>query len=225
MTVDGNVIENGRSETRRSTGMRATLSENAVFTNNTLNQVTDGITMSAGSIIVKQNVLKSFSRGIWVTGGNAVIEGNTLLPNAYQGAAESYAVSVTNDAGAVIKGNLFKNYKNYPVFSSTSSGTSVISNRFESSPLIVTVYLNSGTHEVIDNTLTINRTAGSPIGIYLNGASNSLVSGNTINNLSAASASAIQTSSSASTKIIGNRIIKGVIVKHPTDTESGNIVI
>ncbi|PJN86233.1 right-handed parallel beta-helix repeat-containing protein, partial [Bacillus velezensis] len=99
VTVDGNVIENGRSETRRSTGMRATLSENAVFTNNTLNQVTDGISMSAGSIIVKQNVLKSFSRGIWVTGGNAVIEGNTLIPNAYQGAAESYAVSVTNDAG------------------------------------------------------------------------------------------------------------------------------
>ncbi|PJN86345.1 hypothetical protein CV739_00845, partial [Bacillus velezensis] len=85
--------------------------------------------------------------------------------------------------------------------------------------------LNSGTHEVIDNTLTINRTAGSPIGIYLNGASNSLVSGNTINNLSAASASAIQTNSSVSTKIIGNRIIKGVIVKHTTDTESGNIVI
>ncbi len=225
VTVDGNVIENGRSETRRSTGMRATLSENAVFMNNTLNQVTDGISMSAGNITVKQNVLKSFSRGIWVTGGNAVIEGNTLIPNAYQGAAESYAVSVTNDARAVIKGNLFKSYKNYPIFSSTSSGTSVISNRFESSPLIVTVYLNSGTHEVIDNTLTINRTAGSPIGIYLNGTSNSLVSGNTINNLSAASASAIQTNSSASTKIIGNRIIRGVIVKHATDTDSGNIVI
>ncbi len=83
--------------------MQATLSENAVFMNNTLNQVTDGISMSAGNITVKQNVLKSFSRGIWVTGGNAVIEGNTLIPNAYQGAAESYAVSVTNDARAVIK--------------------------------------------------------------------------------------------------------------------------
>ncbi|MCC9023446.1 right-handed parallel beta-helix repeat-containing protein [Bacillus nakamurai] len=225
VTVEGNVIENGLSQTRRTTGLRATLSENTVFINNSLNQVMDGISISAGNMTVTNNVLKSFSRGIWVTGGDAVIEGNTLSPNGFEGAAESYSISVTNDAKAVMKGNLFRNYKNYPIFSSTASATSIIGNRFESSPLIVTVYLNSGTHEIIDNTITINRTAGSPIGIYLNGSSHSLISGNTINNLSQASASAIQTSSSANTKIIGNKIIKGVIVKHSTDTETGNIII
>lgn len=225
VTVEGNVIENGLSQTRRTTGLRAVLSENTVFINNSLNQVIDAINISAGNITVKNNVLKSFSRGIWVTGGNADIEGNTLSPNAFEGAAESYSISVTNDAKAVIKGNLFRNYKNYPIFSSTVSATSIIGNRFESSPLIVTVYLNSGTHEIIDNTITMNRTAGIPIGIYLNGTSHSLISGNTINNLSQASASAIQTSSSANTKIIGNKIIKGVIVKHSTDTETGNIVV
>ncbi|AKL85480.1 right-handed parallel beta-helix repeat-containing protein [Bacillus atrophaeus] len=223
--IEGNIIENGISQTRRSTGFRATLSDDTIFANNSITQVIDGINISGGDITVKQNVLKSFSRGIWVTQGSPVIEGNTLVPNAFEGFMESYAVSITNNASAIIKNNTFRSFKNYPIYCATNARTSIIGNHFEQSPLLVTIYINFGTHDIMDNTITVNRTAGTPIAIYLNSSSGSTISGNTIHNLSANTASAIQTNTSTNSRIIANRIIKGTIVRHSTDISIGNIVV
>ncbi|MCY8453245.1 right-handed parallel beta-helix repeat-containing protein, partial [Bacillus spizizenii] len=222
--VDGNQIQNGLSETRRSTGLRAVLSDDSAFLNNCLIQVIDGVNISGGDMIIKDNVLRKFSRGIWIAQGNAVIEGNTLNPDAFEAAPESYAVSVTNNASAIIKNNTCKEFKNYPIYCSTSAKTSIIGNHFERSPLLVTIYINAGVHEIFDNTISVNRTAGNPIVIYINGSAGSIISGNTINNLSAGTATAIQTNTSTNSKIIGNRIFKGTINRHSSDTADGNII-
>lgn len=223
--VDGNQIQNGLSETRRSTGLRAVLSDNTAFLNNCLIQVIDGVNISGGDMIIKDNVLRKFSRGIWIAQGSALIEGNTLNPDAFEAALESYAVSVTNNAGAIIKNNTFKNFKNYPIYCTTSAKTSIIGNHFERSPLLVTIYISTGVHDIFDNTLSVNRTAGRPIVIYLNGSSGSIISGNTINNLSASTAVAIQTDTSTNSTIIGNRIIKGTITNNSGDKVNGNMIV
>lgn len=223
--VDGNQIQNGLSGTRRSTGLRAVLSDDTAFLNNCLIQVIDGVNISGGDMIIKDNVLRKFSRGIWITQGNAVIEGNTLNPDAFEAPLESYAVSVTNNAGAIIKNNTFKNFKNYPIYCTTSAKTSIIGNHFERSPLLVTIYISTGVHDIFDNTISVNRTAGKPIVIYLNGSSGSIISGNTINNLSPSTAVAIQTDTSTNSTIIGNRIIKGTITNNSRDKVNGNIIV
>ncbi|CAL1525181.1 right-handed parallel beta-helix repeat-containing protein [Bacillus sp. PS93] len=223
--VDGNQIQNGLSETRRSIGLRAVLSDDIAFLNNCLIQVVDGVNVSGGNMIIKDNLLRKFSRGIWIAQGNAVIEGNTLNPDAFEAVPESYSVSVTNNAGAIIKNNTFKEFKNYPIYCSTSAKTSIIGNHLERSPLLVTIYISAGVHEIFDNTISVNRTAGNPIVIYLNGSAGSIISGNTINNLSAGTATAIQTNTSTNSKIIGNRIFKGTINKHSSDTIDGNFIV
>jgi hypothetical protein len=223
--VDGNQIQNGLSGTRRSTGLRAVLSDDTAFLNNCLIQVIDGVNISGGDMIIKDNVLRKFSRGIWITQGNAVIEGNTLNPDAFEAPLESYAVSVTNNAGAIIKNNTFKNFKNYPIYCTTSAKTSIIGNHFERSPLLVTIYISTGVHDIFDNTISVNRTAGKPIVIYLNGSSGSIISGNTINNLSPSTVVAIQTDTSTNSTIIGNRIIKGTITTNSRDKVNGNIIV
>lgn len=130
--------------------------ENVVFMNNILNQVIDGISILVGNIIVKQNVLKLFSWGIWVIGGNVFIEGNMFIFNVFQGVVEFYVVFVINDVKVVIKGNFFKSYKNYFIFSLIFLGIFVIGNCFELLLFIVIVYLNLGMYEVIDNIIMIN---------------------------------------------------------------------
>ncbi len=223
--VDGNQIQNGLSETSRSTGLRAVLSDDTVFLNNCLIEVIDGVNISGGDMIIKDNVLRKYSRGIWIAQGNAVVEGNTLYPDTFEAAAESYSVTVTNNAGAIIKNNIFKEFKNYPIYCSTTAKTSIISNHIEGSPLLVTIYISAGVHEIFDNTISVNRTAGNPIVIYVSGSAGSIISGNTINNLSARTATAIQTNTSTNSKIIGNRIFKGTINKHSSDTADGNILV
>jgi hypothetical protein len=223
--IEGNNIENDVPEQRSGTALSITQSDNVTFSGNQIANVVLAFRSTGNDVQIKDNVIKQFSRGIWISQGNAVIEGNFISPAGFQTVPESYAVSVTNTASAVIRKNTFTRFRNFPIYCSTNGHTKIIGNDIEDSPLIVTLYLTRGTHEIIGNTITRGRQSLPAILIYLDQSSNSAILDNTLRSNTAARVTAIQTNTSRQTLIIGNTVVKGMIHSHETDTVHGNIEV
>ncbi|KAA6449734.1 hypothetical protein FZC77_20100 [Bacillus swezeyi] len=225
MFIEGNEIENGMPEKKNSTALSITQSDNIAFSNNSIANVIHAVRSTGADVHIRQNVIKLFSRGIWISQGNAVIEHNFISPASFQIVPESYSISVTNTASAVIQFNTITRFKNFPIYSTTHQQTKIISNVIEDSPLVVTMYLSFGSHEIIGNTITLTRPSGPAIIVYLSQSSGSAILNNTIRSHTANRITAIQTDTSRESLIIGNTIVKGMIHSHQTDTVSGNIEV
>ncbi|ARC76392.1 hypothetical protein EI976_19405 [Bacillus licheniformis] len=223
--IEGNYIENDVPEQRSGTAFSITQSDNVTCSGNHIANVVLAVRSTGNDVQIKHNVIKQFSRGIWISQGNAVIEGNFISPNGFQTVPESYAVSVTNTASAVIQQNTITRFRNFPIYCSTNQHTKIIGNYIEDSPLIVTVFLTRGTHEVIGNTITLSRPSLPAVLIYLDQSSDSAILNNTLRSNTEARVTAIQTNTSRQTLIIGNTIVKGMIHSHQTDTVNGNIEV
>ncbi|MFN2746631.1 MULTISPECIES: right-handed parallel beta-helix repeat-containing protein [Bacillus] len=223
--IEGNDIENGIGETKNGTAFGITQSDNIIFSNNKIHHVMLAVRSTGTDVEIKDNVIRQFSRGIWVSQGNAVIENNSISPAGFQIAPESYAISVTNTASVTIRHNTISRFKNFPIYCTTNQKTKIISNIIEDSPLIVTVFLSAGSHEITGNSITLARPSGPAMVLYLSQSQGSSIIDNTIQSQTAGRITAIQTDTSRNSLIAGNTIINGMIHSHPTDTVSGNIEV
>ncbi|NPC91513.1 right-handed parallel beta-helix repeat-containing protein [Bacillus sp. WMMC1349] len=222
VNIEGNDIENGRPEKKKSIGFSIKQSDHITFSNNKITNVILAFRSRGQEIYMKGNVITQFSRGIWVSEGHAVVEGNHISPAAFHMVPESYSISVTNSASAVIQNNNISDFKNFPIYCTTDRQTKVINNVIEDSPLIVTIFLSYGTYEVIGNTISAVREKPSAAMIHLSQSTNSLIINNTLLN-QFNKITAIHTKTATQTIIVGNTMINGTIQHHQTDVVKGNI--
>lgn len=208
-----------------SIGLSMTQSVNITFSNNNIANVILAVRSEADDAHIKQNVITRFSRGIWISQGSAVIDGNFISPASFQIVPESYSISVTNQASAVIQNNSISGFTNFPIYCSTEKQTKLIRNTIEDSPLVVTIYITNGTHEIVGNTITLMRASRPTVILYLTQSSGTAIMNNTIRSRSADGITAIQTNTSRQSMILGNTIAKGTIQSHQTDVVSGNVIV
>ncbi|UOY90884.1 right-handed parallel beta-helix repeat-containing protein [Bacillus glycinifermentans] len=223
--IEGNDIENGVPEKKKSVGFSVIQSDRITFSNNSITGVILGVRSSGDDVQLKQNVIKLFSRGVWISQGNAVIEGNFISPASFQIVPESYSLSVTDRASAVIQNNTITGFKNFAIYCSTEKETKIFGNMIEDSSLVVTIYMTLGTHEFIGNTVSLVREERPAIILYISQSTGSLIMNNTIHSRSADGITAIQTDASTQSRIIGNTVVKGTIHSHQTDVVKGNIIV
>ncbi|WPP37167.1 right-handed parallel beta-helix repeat-containing protein [Bacillus sonorensis] len=223
--IEGNDIKNGVPEKKMSIGLSMTQSVNITFSNNNIANVILAVRSEADDAHIKQNVITRFSRGIWISQGSAVIDGNFISPASFQIVPESYSISVTNQASAVIQNNSISGFTNFPIYCSTEKQTKLIRNTIEDSPLVVTIYITNGTHEIVGNTITLMRASRPAVILYLTQSSGTAIMNNTIRSRSADGITAIQTNTSRQSMILGNTIAKGTIQSHQTDVVSGNVIV
>lgn len=223
--IEGNHIESGTNTRLRSASLRIYQSDSIVFSNNTIYSVIDAAIVRGTNILIRHNQFKEFSRGIWVQGGEAGINGNHFIQEGVSELTSSYTISVTGNAKALIWRNRFKQYQNYAVYSNTTGPLEIKDNSFEETSLYVVMYIKNGSPQIGDNRFYLNRSIGQPTAIFLDQTVSARVLRNNIINFSPQKAIAFRTMSSTHSVIAHNVLERSQWMTHNTDRLIGNIEI